>query len=122
MLLSDVAVMVHPDERYVHPESSGGPPCHFLCDHTIPVVADDYVDKIRHRRGQGHARAARQRLLGCSAPVPVFAVVTLDAINVLTRNTAAWTASSPWAVVADLYQGFLVRTTKLMVPRCTRTS
>jgi len=43
-MLGDVAVMVHPeDERYKH--LIGKHVTLPLCDRTIPVIADDYVDK-----------------------------------------------------------------------------
>ncbi|MFZ2336460.1 MAG: valine--tRNA ligase, partial [Sideroxyarcus sp.] len=43
-MLGDVAVMVHPeDERYKH--LIGKQVTLPLCDRTIPVIADDYVDK-----------------------------------------------------------------------------
>ncbi|WP_394755570.1 valine--tRNA ligase [Rhodoferax sp.] len=43
-MLGDVAVMVHPqDERYMH--LIGKHVTLPLCDRTIPVIADDYVDK-----------------------------------------------------------------------------
>ena len=43
-MLGDVAVMVHPeDERYMH--LIGKQVTLPLCDRTIPIIADDYVDK-----------------------------------------------------------------------------
>ncbi len=43
-MLGDVAVMVHPeDERYAH--LIGKQVALPLCDRTIPIIADDYVDK-----------------------------------------------------------------------------
>ena len=43
-MLGDVAVMVHPeDERYKH--LIGKQVTLPLCDRTIPVIADEYVDK-----------------------------------------------------------------------------
>ena len=43
-MLGDVAVAVHPeDERYTH--LIGKQVVLPLCDRTIPIIADDYVDK-----------------------------------------------------------------------------
>ena len=127
-LLGDVAVMVHPeDERYKH--LIGKQVNLPLCGRTIPVIADDYVDKAF---GTGvvkvtPAHDTNDYAVGQRHQLPIIGVLNLDAtINAnapekyrgLDRFVARKT------VVADLEaMGALVEVKKhkLMVPRCART-
>ena len=61
-MLGDTAVAVHPDdERYRH--LVGREIELPLVGRRIPILADDHVDPdVRHRRGEGHARARPERL------------------------------------------------------------
>ena len=128
-MLGDVAVMVHPeDERYKH--LIGQQVTLPLCDRTIPVIADDYVDKAF---GTGvvkvtPAHDANDYAVGQRHQLPIICVLSLDAaINDHApekyRGMDRFVARK--AVVADLEAlGLLVEVKKhkLMVPRCTRTS
>ncbi len=127
-LLGDVAVMVHPeDERYKHliGQQVNLP----LCGRTIPVIADDYVDKAF---GTGvvkvtPAHDTNDYQVGQRHKLEMICVLNLDAtINTNApekyRGLDRFVARK--AVVADLEAaGHLVEVKKhkLMVPRCART-
>ncbi|OSZ64638.1 valine--tRNA ligase [Hydrogenophaga sp. IBVHS2] len=127
-LLGDVAVMVHPeDERYTH--LIGQQVVLPLCNRTIPVIADDYVDRAF---GTGVVKVTpahdhNDYAVGLRHRLPVIGVLALDAsINDHApekyRGMDRFKARK--AVVADLEAaGLLVETKKhkLMVPRCART-
>jgi valyl-tRNA synthetase len=127
-MLGDTAVMVHPDdERYAH--LIGKQVTLPLCDRTIPVIADAYVDR---EFGTGvvkvtPAHDANDYEVGLRHDLPIIGVLALDA----TIND---NAPSPYRgldrfvarkrIVADLDAlDLLVETKKhkLMVPRCART-
>jgi valyl-tRNA synthetase len=127
-LLGDVAVMVHPeDERY---SALIGKQVHLpLCGRTIPVIADDYVDKDF---GTGvvkvtPAHDTNDYQVGQRHKLDTICVLNLDAtINANApekyRGLDRFVARK--AVVADLEAaGALVEVKKhkLMVPRCART-
>jgi valyl-tRNA synthetase len=127
-MLGDTAVMVHPeDERYA---ALVGKRVQLpLCDRSIPVIADDYVDR---EFGTGvvkvtPAHDANDYAVGQRHKLPMIGVLALDA----TLNDEA---PAPYRgldrfvarkkVVAELDAlGLLVETKKhkLMVPRCART-
>ena len=127
-LLGDVAVMVHPeDERYKHliGQQVNLP----LCGRTIPVIADEYVDKDF---GTGvvkvtPAHDTNDYAVGQRHQLEMICVLNLDAtINANApekyRGLDRFVARK--AVVADLEAaGALVEVKKhkLMVPRCART-
>ena len=127
-LLGDVAVMVHPeDERYKHliGQQVNLP----LCGRSIPVIADDYVDKDF---GTGvvkvtPAHDTNDYQVGQRHKLDLICVLNLDAtINANApekyRGLDRFVARK--AVVADLEAaGALVEVKKhkLMVPRCART-
>ena len=127
-MLGDVAVMVHPqDERYLH--LIGKQVALPLCDRTIPVIADDYVDKVF---GTGVVKVTpahdlNDYAVGQRHKLPLIGVLTLDArINdqapVAFQGLDRFVARKK--VVADLQAlGLLVEVKKhkLMVPRCART-
>ena len=127
-LLGDVAVMVHPeDERYQH--LIGKQVNLPLCGRTIPVIADDYVDKDF---GTGvvkvtPAHDTNDYQVGQRHQLEMICVLNLDAtINTNApekyRGLDRFVARK--AVVADLETaGALVEVKKhkLMVPRCART-
>jgi valyl-tRNA synthetase len=128
-LLGDVAVMVHPeDERYT---ALIGKQVNLpLCGRTIPVIADDYVDKAF---GTGvvkvtPAHDTNDYQVGQRHKLEMICVLNLDAtINANApekyRGLDRFVARK--AVVADLEAaGHLVEVKKhkLMVPRCARTS
>jgi valyl-tRNA synthetase len=79
-LLGDVAVMVHPeDERYRH--LIGKEVQLPLCDRTIPVIADEYVDK---EFGTGVVKVTpahdfNDYAVGQRHKLPLISVLTLDA-------------------------------------------
>ena len=127
-LLGDVAVMVHPeDERY---SALIGKQVNLpLCGRTIPVIADDYVDR---EFGTGvvkvtPAHDTNDYAVGQRHKLPIIGVLNLDAtINANApekyRGLDRFVARK--AVVADLEAtGALVEVKKhkLMVPRCART-
>jgi len=97
-MLGDVAAMVHPeDERYMH--LIGKQVVLPLCDRTIPVIADDYVDKAF---GTGVVKVTpahdqNDYAVGQRNKLPMICVLTLDAkINEeAPRPTRGWTALSP---------------------------
>lgn len=127
-LLGDVAVMVHPeDERYKH--LIGQQVKLPLCNRTIPVIADEYVDK---EFGTGvvkvtPAHDTNDYAVGQRHKLDMICVLNLDAtINTNApekyRGLDRFVARK--AVVADLEaagQLVEVKKHKLMVPRCART-
>ena len=127
-LLGDVAVMVHPeDERYKH--LIGQQVKLPLCNRTIPVIADEYVDKDF---GTGvvkvtPAHDTNDYQVGQRHQLEMICVLNLDAtVNDKApekyRGLDRFVARK--AVVADLEaagQLVEVKKHKLMVPRCART-
>jgi valyl-tRNA synthetase len=127
-LLGDVAVMVHPeDERYKHliGQQVNLP----LCGRTIPVIADDYVDKDF---GTGvvkvtPAHDTNDYQVGQRHKLEMICVLNLDATinsNAPEKYRGLDRFVARKAVVADLEAaGALVEVKKhkLMVPRCART-
>jgi valyl-tRNA synthetase len=79
-MLGDVAVMVHPeDERYQH--LIGKQVTLPLCDRTIPIIADEYVDK---EFGTGVVKVTpahdfNDYAVGQRHQLPMISVLTLDA-------------------------------------------
>ncbi len=127
-LLGDVAVMVHPeDERY---QALIGKHVHLpLCGRSIPVIADDYVDR---EFGTGvvkvtPAHDVNDYAVGQRHQLPIIGVLNLDATinsNAPEKYQGLDRFAARKAVVADLdAAGLLVETKKhkLMVPRCART-
>ncbi len=127
-MLGDVAVMVHPeDERYRH--LIGHSVTLPLCGRTIPVIADDYVDKAF---GTGVVKVTpahdqNDYAVGQRHKLPMIGVLTLDA-KVNEQAPAAYQGLDRFVarkqVVKDLEAlGLLVEVKKhkLMVPRCART-
>ncbi len=127
-LLGDVAVMVHPeDERYRH--LIGKPVNLPLCGRTIPVIADDYVDKDF---GTGvvkvtPAHDTNDYAVGQRHQLEMICVLNLDATintNAPDKYQGMDRFVARKAVVADLEAaGALVEVKKhkLMMPRCART-
>ena len=127
-LLGDVAVMVHPeDERYLH--LIGKHVNLPLCGRTVPIIADDYVDKAF---GTGVVKVTpahdqNDYAVGQRHQLPMICVLTLDAkINDLapTAYQGLDRFVARKQVVKDLDAlGLLVEVKKhkLMVPRCART-
>ena len=127
-MLGDTALMVHPDDaRYAH--LVGRQVRLPLCERTIPVIADAYVDRefgtgvVKVTPAHDHNDYAVGRRHG----LPIIGVLNLDA-TVNDNAPAAYRGLDRFVarkrVVADLdAQGFLVDTKKhkLMVPRCART-
>ncbi|PUE48261.1 valine--tRNA ligase [Limnohabitans sp. 2KL-1] len=127
-LLGDVAVMVHPeDERY---SALIGKQVNLpLCGRTIPVIADDYVDKAF---GTGvvkvtPAHDTNDYQVGQRHKLDMICVLNLDATinnNAPEKYRGLDRFVARKAVVADLEAaGHLVEVKKhkLMVPRCART-
>ena len=127
-LLGDVAVMVHPeDERY---SALIGQQVNLpLCGRTIPVIADDYVDKAF---GTGvvkvtPAHDTNDYQVGQRHKLEMICVLNLDATinnNAPEKYRGLDRFVARKAVVADLEAaGALVEVKKhkLMVPRCART-
>jgi valyl-tRNA synthetase len=127
-LLGDVAVMVHPeDERY---SALIGKQVNLpLCGRTIPVIADDYVDKDF---GTGvvkvtPAHDTNDYQVGQRHKLDMICVLNLDATinnNAPEKYRGLDRFVARKAVVADLEAaGALVEVKKhkLMVPRCART-
>jgi valyl-tRNA synthetase len=127
-LLGDVAVMVHPeDERY---SALIGKQVNLpLCGRTIPVIADDYVDKDF---GTGvvkvtPAHDTNDYQVGQRHKLEMICVLNLDATinnNAPEKYRGLDRFVARKAVVADLEAaGALVEVKKhkLMVPRCART-
>ncbi len=127
-LLGDVAVMVHPeDERYKH--LIGKQVNLPLCGRTIPVIADDYVDKDF---GTGvvkvtPAHDTNDYAVGQRHKLEMICVLNLDATinnNAPEKYRGLDRFVARKAVVADLEaagQLVEVKKHKLMVPRCART-
>jgi valyl-tRNA synthetase len=127
-MLGDVAVMVHPeDERYSG--LIGQQVTLPLTGRTIPVIADEYVDR---EFGTGvvkvtPAHDANDYAVGQRHGLPMISILTLDAkINEQApeayRRLDRFEARK--TIVADLEeQGLLaeVKKHRLMVPRCART-
>ncbi|HEV7913996.1 MAG TPA: class I tRNA ligase family protein, partial [Albitalea sp.] len=127
-MLGDTAVMVHPeDARYTH--LVGRQVVLPLTGRTIPVIADDYVDR---EFGTGvvkvtPAHDVNDYAVGQRHGLPIIGVLSLDA-TINHKAPPAYRGLDRFVarkkVVADLdAQGFLVETRKhkLMVPRCERT-
>ncbi|MFZ2307381.1 MAG: valine--tRNA ligase [Rhodoferax sp.] len=127
-MLGDVAAMVHPeDERYAH--LIGKQVTLPLCNRTIPVIADDYVDKAF---GTGVVKVTpahdqNDYAVGQRHKLPMICVLTLDA-KIDSNAPAAYVGMDRFAarkqIVKDLDAlGLLVEVKKhkLMVPRCART-
>ncbi len=127
-MLGDVAVMVHPeDERY---QSLIGKQVTLpLCNRTIPVIADAYVDR---EFGTGvvkvtPAHDANDYAVGQRHKLPMIGVLNLD-VTINDNAPEAYRGLDRFVarkkIVADLEaQGFLaeIKKHKLMVPRCART-
>jgi valyl-tRNA synthetase len=127
-MLGDTAVMVHPDdERY---QALVGKQVMLpLCDRSIPVIADAYVDRTF---GTGVVKVTpahdiNDYAVGQRHGLPMIGVLALDA-TVNDNAPAPYRGLDRFVarkkVVADLEaQGFLVEVKKhrLMVPRCERT-
>jgi valyl-tRNA synthetase len=127
-MLGDTAVMVHPDdERY---RALVGKRVKLpLCDRTIAVIADAYVDR---EFGTGVVKVTpahdhNDYAVGQRHGLPVIGVLSLDA-KINDNAPAAYRGLDRFEarkrVVADLdAQGLLVETKKhrLTVPRCERT-
>lgn len=127
-MLGDTAVMVHPeDKRYA--AFVGKQVTLPLCDRTIPVIADAYVDR---EFGTGvvkvtPAHDANDYAVGQRHNLPLIGVLALDA-TINDNAPAAYRGLDRFVarkkVVADLDAlGLLVETKKhkLVVPRCART-
>jgi valyl-tRNA synthetase len=127
-MLGDTAVMVHPeDERYA--ALVGRRVRLPLCDRSIPVIADAYVDRAF---GTGvvkvtPAHDANDFAVGQRHGLPTICVLDLQA-RINDHAPAAYRGLDRFEarkrVVADLQAlGLLVETKKhrLMVPRCART-
>ena len=127
-LLGDVAVMVHPeDERYAH--LVGQQVQLPLCNRTIPIIADAYVDRAF---GTGvvkvtPAHDVNDYAVGQRHQLPIIGVLHLDATvndNAPEKYRGLDRFAARKAVVVDLdTAGLLVeiKKHKLMVPRCART-
>jgi valyl-tRNA synthetase len=127
-MLGDTAVMVHPqDDRYTG--LVGRQVVLPLCGRTIPVIADDYVDRAF---GTGVVKVTpahdpNDYAVGQRHGLPLIGVLTLDAKindNAPTDYRGLDRFVARKKIVADLdAQGFLVEVKKhkLMVPRCART-
>jgi valyl-tRNA synthetase len=127
-MLGDVAAMVHPeDERYTH--LIGKSVTLPLCNRTIPIIADDYVDKAF---GTGVVKVTpahdqNDYQVGQRHKLPMICVLTLDA-KINTEAPAAYQGMDRFAarkqIVKDLQALDLmveIKKHKLMVPRCART-
>ena len=127
-LLGDVAVMVNPDdERYRH--LIGKSVVLPLCNRTIPIIADDYVDLAF---GTGVVKVTpahdfNDYAVGQRHQLPLINVLTLDAKineNAPTVYQGMDRFAARKQIVSDLEAtGFLekVEPHKLMVPRGDRT-
>ncbi len=127
-MLGDMAVAVHPeDERYQH--LIGKHVRLPLCERTIPIIADDYVDK---EFGTGCVKITpahdfNDYQVGQRHHLEPLSILTLDAkINELapTQYQGMDRFEARKKIVADLEaQGYLVeiKPHKLMVPRGDRT-
>ncbi len=128
-MLGDVALMVHPeDERYQHliGQEVNLP----LCQRTIPIIADDYVDRAF---GTGVVKVTpahdlNDYAVGQRHKLPMIGVLTLDA-KINEQAPAAYQGMDRFVarkqIVKDLeaLQVLVeVKKHKLMVPRCARTN
>ena len=133
-LLGDVAAMVHPeDERYAHligkhvtlPLSADTP----AAWRTIPIIADDYVDKAF---GTGVVKVTpahdqNDYAVGQRHKLPMICVLTLDAkidSNAPSLYVGLDRFEARKQIVKDLQALDLlveIKKHKLMVPRCART-
>ncbi|MES2879475.1 MAG: valine--tRNA ligase [Pseudomonadota bacterium] len=127
-MLGDVAAMIHPeDERYRH--LIGKQVTLPLCNRTIPIIADDYVDKAF---GTGVVKVTpahdqNDYAVGQRHKLALICVLTLDA-KINDQAPAAYQGLDRFVarkqIVKDLDAlGLLVEVKKhkLMVPRCART-
>ncbi|MCM2342700.1 valine--tRNA ligase, partial [Rhodoferax sp.] len=127
-MLGDVAAMVHPeDERYAH--LIGKHVTLPLCNRTIPIIADDYVDKAF---GTGVVKVTpahdqNDYAVGQRHKLPMICVLTLDA-KINDQAPAVYMGLDRFAarkqIVKDLQALELmveIKKHKLMVPRCART-
>ncbi|MDD5029429.1 MAG: valine--tRNA ligase [Rhodoferax sp.] len=127
-MLGDVALMVHPeDERYAH--LVGKHVTLPLCNKTIPIIADAYVDKAF---GTGvvkvtPAHDANDYAVGQRHQLPMICVLTLDA-KIDSNSPSVYVGLDRFEarkqIVKDLEAlGLLVavKKHKLTVPRCART-
>ncbi|MBB1075387.1 valine--tRNA ligase [Rhodoferax sp. 4810] len=127
-MLGDVAAMVHPeDERYAH--LIGKEVTLPLCNRTIPIIADDYVDKAF---GTGVVKVTpahdqNDYQVGQRHKLPMICVLTLDA-KIDSTAPCAYVGLDRFAarkqIVKDLQALELmveIKKHKLMVPRCART-
>ena len=127
-MLGDVAVMVHPeDERYKH--LIGKHVTLPLTDRTIPIIADDYVDR---EFGTGCVKVTpahdfNDYAVGQRHSLPLIDILTLDAIindNAPQAYRDLERFDARKKIVVDLEaQGLLVKVDKhkLKVPRGDRT-
>jgi len=133
-MLGDVAAMVHPDdERYAHLIGkhvtlplSGDTPAAWR---TIPIIADDYVDKAF---GTGVVKVTpahdqNDYQVGQRHKLPMICVLTLDA-KIDSNAPSAYVGLDRFAarkqIVKDLQALELmveIKKHKLIVPRCART-
>jgi len=133
-MLGDVAAMVHPeDERYAHLIGkhvtlplSGDTPAQWR---TLPIIADDYVDKAF---GTGVVKVTpahdqNDYAVGQRHKLPMLCMLTLDA-KVVASAPAAYAGLDRFEarkqIVKDLQALDLmveIKKHKLMVPRCGRT-
>jgi valyl-tRNA synthetase len=127
-LLGDVAVMVHPeDERYKH--LIGKQITLPLCDRTIPIIADEYVDR---EFGTGVVKVTpahdfNDYAVGQRHKLPLISVLTLDA-KISDHAPAKYRGMDRFdarkQIVADLEAAGLFgkqEKHKLKVPRGDRT-
>jgi valyl-tRNA synthetase len=127
-MLGDVAAMVHPeDERYAH--LIGKHVTLPLCNRSIPIIADDYVDKAF---GTGVVKVTpahdqNDYQVGQRHKLPMICVLTLDA-KIDSNAPSAYVGMDRFAarkkIVKDLQALELmveIKKHKLMVPRCART-
>ena len=127
-MLGDVAAMVHPDdERYAH--LIGKHVNLPLCNRTIPIIADDYVDKAF---GTGVVKVTpahdqNDYAVGQRHKLPMICVLTLDA-KIDSNAPSSYVGLDRFAarkqIVKDLQALELmveIKRHKLMVPRCART-
>lgn len=128
-MLGDMAVAVHPDDtRYQH--LIGGHVCLPLCQRSIPIIADSYVDP---NFGTGCVKITpahdfNDYQIGQRHKLVLFSILTLDAkINDLAPSEYQGLDrfDARKKIIADLEtQGLLIETKphKLMVPRSDRTN
>ncbi|MDD5385131.1 MAG: valine--tRNA ligase [Gallionella sp.] len=127
-MLGDVAVMVHPeDERYKH--LIGKQVMLPLCEHPIPIIADDYVDK---EFGTGVVKVTpahdfNDYAVGQRHNLEIISILTLDA-KISEHAPAKYRGLDRFdarkQIVADLEAAGLLEKVdkhKLKVPRGDRT-